>query len=78
MADSSFSGSFNHECAKWLSDILAPLREHPSNLKDMFQFSSEIKDQSLEDSIMYSYDVISLFTNIPLKFTIELILNSIF
>jgi len=27
---------------------------------------------------MHSYDMISLFTDIPLKFTIELILNSIF
>ena len=60
------TGSFNHECAKWLSEILSQLREHPANLKDAFHFLEKIKHLSLDGSVMYSFDVVSLFTNIPL------------
>ena len=36
-------GSFNHERANWLSDILKPLRSHSTNLKDTFSFIDEVK-----------------------------------
>ena len=32
----SSTGSYNHECATWLSEILTPLRDHPSSLKDTY------------------------------------------
>ena len=63
------TGSFNHECAKWLSDILSPFRSHSTNLKDTFSFIDKVKNLSLNDSVMYFFDVVSLFTNIPLQFT---------
>ena len=72
------TGSFNHECAKWLSDILSPLRSHSTNLKDTFSLTDEVKNLSLNDSVMYSFDVVSLFMNIPLQFTLQLILDTIF
>ena len=72
------TGSFNHECSKWLSDILSPLRSHSTNLKDTFSFIDKVKNFSLNDSVMYSFDVVSLFTNIPLQFTLQLILDTIF
>ena len=28
----SSTGRYNHECATWLSEILTPLRHHPSSL----------------------------------------------
>ena len=70
--------SFNHECAKWLSDIISPLRSHSINLKDTFPFTDEVKNLSLNDSVMYSFDVVSLFTNIPLQFTTQLVSDTIF
>ena len=72
------TGSFNHECAKWLSDILSPLRSHSTNLKDTFSFIDIVKNFTLNDSVMYSFDVVSLFTNIPLQFTLQLIFGAIF
>ena len=72
------TGSFNHECAKWLSDVLSPLRSDSTNLKDTFSFIDKVKNFSLNDSVMYSFDVVSLFTNIPLQFTLQLILDTIF
>ena len=72
------TGSFNHECAKWLSDILSPLRSRSTDLKDTFSFIDKVKNLSLNDSGMYSFDVVSLFTYILLQFTLQLILDTIF
>ena len=71
-------GSFNHECAKRLLDILSPLRSHSTTFKYTFPFIDEVKNLSLSDSVVYSFAVVSLFTNIRLQFTIQLILDSIF
>ena len=37
-------GSYNHECTIWLSEILSPLRDHPSSLDDTLSFPNHIKD----------------------------------
>jgi len=47
------TGSYNHERAKWLSEILSPLREHSFNLKDTFQFIEKMKDVSLKNSFFW-------------------------
>ena len=74
----SSTGSYNHECATWLSEILTPLRHHPSSLKDTFDFLDKIKNLTPGNKLMASLDVKSLFTNVPVNFTIDLILNNIF
>ena len=74
----SSTGSYNHECATWLSEILTPLRHHPSSLKDTFDFLDKIKNLTPGNKLMASLDVKSLFTNVPVNFTIGLILNNIF
>ena len=71
-------GSYQHECAAWLSEILSPLREHHSSVKDTFDFLRKIKDVNIQNKVMSSLDVKSLFTNIPVDFTVNLILDSIF
>ena len=70
--------SYNHECAKWLSEILTPLRHHSTTVKDTFDFLHRLDSISIDDKIMGSFDVRSLFTNIPVNFTINLILENIF
>ena len=74
----SSSGSFNHECARWLSQSLANLRQHPTNISDTFTFLSKISNHNFANQTMVSFDVKSLFTNIPLSFTLNLILESIY
>ena len=44
----------------------------------VFFFVSNIKDKCLKDKVMVSYDVESLFTNIPVKFTTQLILDALY
>ena len=69
----SAEGSFNHKAAKWLSNVLAPLRHHSEIVRDTFIFVKEIQNNDLRGCVMASFDVKSLFTNIPLKFTTNLI-----
>ena len=71
-------GSFNHEAAKWLSNIQAALRHHSTIVRDTFSFVKEIQKNDLRGCVMASFDVKSLFTNIPWKFTTNLIVKSLF
>ena len=48
----SATGSYNQECAKWLSQNLAFLREHPTNLKDSFTFVNNMKDKFLHNKVI--------------------------
>ena len=73
------TGSFTYKSAKWLSDKQASLRDHPTNLKDRFEFIDQIKKiDNLHSKTLVSFDVKSLFTNIPVDFTIKLVLNQLF
>ena len=74
----SATGSYNQECAKWLLQNLAFLREHPTNLKDSFTFVDNIKDKYLHKKVMVSFDIITIFTNIPVDYTVNLILDKLF
>jgi len=41
-------GSFNHEAAKWLSNVLAPLRHHSTVVRDTFSFVKDIQNTIFE------------------------------
>ena len=62
----------------WLSEILTPLRQHTSVVKDTFDFLNDISGLSINNKIMASFDARSLFTNIPVQLTINLILDQIY
>ena len=64
-------GSYTHKLAKYLSDILKPLANNEHTLKDSFEFTHQIL--GLDNvPFMCSFDIVSLFTCIPVKETIEL------
>ena len=72
-------GSFTYQCDSWLSKSLSELRWHQSTAKDTFEFLRIIADHELHrNRIMCSFDVKSLFTNIPVDFTVNLILDKVF
>ena len=71
-------GSFNHEAAKWLTGKLSFLRDHPTNIKNSIKFIDNIKNKCFQNKIMVSFDVKSLFTNIPVSFTIKLIIVALY
>ena len=70
----SMVGYYHHELAKWLASILQPVLEQFSTncIKDSFTFAQTMQDLRLEGKDVYlcSFDISSLFTNVPLKETI--------
>ena len=59
-------GTFNYNLAHFLCDLLSPLVPNDYSCKDTFSFVSQIKNANLSKTFLVSYDVTSLFTNIPL------------
>ncbi|XP_078365461.1 uncharacterized protein LOC144649756 [Oculina patagonica] len=75
----STCGTYFYETAKALSKYLAPLAENQHTIKNTLDFAEKLKDRTIEeDEIAVSYDVTSLFTEIPLDETINHILDQIY
>ena len=71
-------GTFNYNLAHFLCDLLSPLFPYDYSCKDTFSFVSQIKNANLSKKFLVSYDVTSLFTNIPLQETIDIAINLLF
>ena len=65
-------GTFNYNLARFLCDLLLPLVPN-----DLFSFVPQIKTANLSKKFS-SFDVTSLFTNIPLQETIDIAINLVF
>ena len=70
-------GTVSYNLAKFLVPILAPLTTNQFVCKDSFSFAAEVRNQN-PDLFMASFDVDSLFTNIPLDETIEICVKKLF
>ena len=71
-------GTYNYNLAKYLYSLLKPHISSEFCATDTFSFVKDIQDADFRDVFMVSYDVASLFTNIPLSETIDLAVNAIF
>ena len=71
-------GTFNYDFARFLCDLLSSLVPNDYSCKDSFSFVAQIKNANLSKKSLASYDVTSLFTNIPLQETIDIAINLIF
>ena len=71
-------GTFNYNLARFLCDLPSPLVPNDYSCKHTFSFVSQIKNANLSKTFLVSYDVTSLFTNIPLQETIDVAINLIF
>ena len=74
----SSTGTLNCNLACFLCDLLSPLVPNDYSCKDTFSFVSQIKNANLSKKFLVSYNVTSLFTNIPLQETIDKAINLIF
>ena len=66
-----------YKLAKCLVPILKPLTTDELTVKDSSHFAEEVVDQQ-HDLFMASFNVDSVFTNIPLEETIEICANEFF
>ena len=75
----STCGTYFYETAKTLAKYLAPLADNQHTIKNTLDFAEKLKDRTInEDEIVVSYDVTSLFTEIPLDETVNHILDQIY
>ena len=72
----SASGSAVHGLAQLLVPILAPLTTNEFTVNNSLLFSEELGLSQLGKLTLASFDISSLFTNIPLDETIEIILKA--
>ena len=69
----------SYDLAKYLSKILTPLSTSEFTVKNSEDFIIKFKNQIVPtDYKIISFDVVSLFTSIPLDYTIDLILRRIY
>ena len=70
-------GSYNNKLADYLSKKLSPCINQKYTTKDTFSFVNILSKLKTNDSFLISYDVTSLFTNIPLEETINIAVEEI-
>ena len=73
-------GTFTYKAAKVISNYLKPLRQNEYSISDTQQFPDMLSNLPplSEDEEDVSYDVEFLFTNIPIKETIDYIIEQIY
>ena len=70
--------TYNYQLAKFLGKLLDYAIPNNHFSKDTFSFVEELKTVSVTNKYRVSYDVTSLFTNIPLEETIHLTIELLF
>ena len=71
----SMTGSSHHELSKWLASLLEPVLKRFSThcIRNLFTFADVIQNfKDANNLFMYSFDISSLFTNVPLEETINI------
>ncbi|XP_068238362.1 uncharacterized protein [Palaemon carinicauda] len=74
----SACGAHNYNVAKFLVPVIAPITVNEYAVKDSFSFAKEISNLNLGECTMASFDVESLFTNIPSTGTIDMCVEGLF
>ena len=70
-------GTYNYNLAKYLCNLLSPHIPTEHCATDTFTFVQDVQSLSMFGKFMVSFDVESLFTNIPLEECIDLAVNYI-
>ena len=78
----SMTGSAPHQLATWLTSVLQPVLSLYSSycIQDSFSFVDAIRSSNLQpaSTFMCSFDISSLFTNVPLAETIQICADSLY
>ena len=75
----SMVNSPQHKLAKWLAEMINLVRDAIGKytLKDSYQMCQLMNDLNIKNEHLFTMDVNSLFTNVPLSETIDVICNTI-
>lgn len=72
-------GTATYHVSKYLANLLQPIAKSEFTINSTKDFVGKIRSKKIGTEFeMVSFDVVSLFTSVPLEFTIELILNKIY
>ena len=72
-------GTATYELSKHLAELLKPLTKSEYSIESTKDFVNKIRQKTIpQDFELISFDVVSLFTSVPLDFTINLILDKIY
>ena len=77
----SMTGSSHHELGKWLAGLLQLVLERFSShcISDSFTFAKTMQNLDIDPNVfMCSFDMSSLFTNVPLDETIKICLEALY
>ena len=73
----SYVNTYNYQLAKYLCSLLQPHLPSTYTIFGCFSFVQELNSIDLSKKFMVSFDVVSLFTNIPLPECIDLAVSYI-
>ena len=72
-------GTATYKTSKYLAKILTPLTTSDYNVASSKEFINMLKPLFInEDCVLVSFDVCSLFTNVPLDATLDIIMKKIY
>ena len=72
------TNTYNYNLASYLVSVLQPISTNCFSIKDSFSFAEWAKQYIHNGEFMCSFDVSSLFTNVPLDETIEICLDKLY
>ena len=72
-------GTATYKLSKYLAELLAPLGKSEYTVSSTEEFVTKVKEmRPRSNQTMISFDVVSLFTNVPLEKTIDIILRKVY
>ncbi len=72
-------GTATYKLSKYLAELLAPLGKSRYTVSSTEEFVNKVKEmRPRSNQTMISFDVVSLFTNVPLEKTIDIILRKVY
>ena len=75
----SSTATYNFTLAEWLNEKLGPLSINDYMIQDIFEFADNVRNLDIQEGdIFVSYDVSSLFTNVPVDETIDILVERAF
>ena len=75
----SATGTYNYKLTKWLDEKLKSLSINEYTVSDLLKFAEELRGKQMANGdILVSCDVTSLFSNVPVEETIQILADKAF